>query len=71
MATATHTASAAHGVQYWIAETAQTLRTRIALRLAYLRTVRDLKELSGRELSDLGLNRGNIRSAAYEAVYRK
>ena len=37
----------------------------------YRRTLAELQELSVRELDDLGLNRGNIQAAAYEAAYGK
>ena len=36
----------------------------------YRTTVRELSDLSDRELADLGLNRSNIRSIAYEAAYK-
>ncbi len=35
----------------------------------YRVTVKELSNLSGRELADLGLSRSSIKSAAYEAVY--
>jgi len=37
----------------------------------YRRTLSELQGLSMRELNDLGLNAGSIRSAAYEAAYGK
>ena len=40
-----------------------------AQRKIYRTTVRELGELSNRELADLGLSRGTIRSVAYEAAY--
>ena len=38
-------------------------------RRLYARTVSELNDLSGRELSDLGLSRSMIRNVAYSAVY--
>lgn len=38
--------------------------------LAYRRTLRELDQLSDRELDDLGLCRADLRRAAYDAVYR-
>jgi len=35
----------------------------------FRKTMNELHALSGRELADLGLNRANIKSAAYAAVY--
>lgn len=40
-----------------------------AKRLVYRQTLNELSALSGRELADLGLDRSNIRSVAYEAAY--
>jgi uncharacterized protein YjiS (DUF1127 family) len=37
----------------------------------YRRTLSELQDLSVRELDDLGLNRSNLRQAAFEAVYGK
>ncbi len=37
----------------------------------YRRTLSELQELSVREMDDLGLNRSNLRQAAFEAVYGK
>jgi uncharacterized protein YjiS (DUF1127 family) len=37
----------------------------------YMRTVRELNQLSNRELSDLGLSRGGLHGVAYESVYGK
>jgi uncharacterized protein YjiS (DUF1127 family) len=37
----------------------------------YRRTLDELRELSNRELADLGLNRSMLRRAAFEAVYGK
>ncbi|UZD91724.1 DUF1127 domain-containing protein [Cognatishimia activa] len=45
------------------------LMTRFELYRAYRRTVKELSELSNRELADLGLSRSGIRGTAIEAVY--
>jgi len=37
----------------------------------YRRTLAELQDLSARELTDLGLDRSNLRAAAYEAAYGK
>ena len=46
-----------------------TLRTAIARRATYHRTVRELSALSTRELADLGMDRGMITRVATEAAY--
>lgn len=35
----------------------------------YVKTMNELKSLSARELSDLGLSRSSLRDTAYSAVY--
>lgn len=45
------------------------LGERYKLHRMYRRTIRELSELSGRELSDLGLSSSSLQSAAYQAVY--
>lgn len=47
----------------------KTLAERFARYRVYRDTVAELSMLSGRELSDLGLTRGEIRATAYEAAY--
>lgn len=37
----------------------------------YRRTLRELQDLSVRDMDDLGLNPSNLRQAAFEAVYGK
>ena len=44
-------------------------RAAAAKRRMYRRTLRELESLTARELADLGLARGSLRAAAYEAVY--
>ncbi|MDT1063477.1 DUF1127 domain-containing protein [Paracoccus sp. CPCC 101403] len=45
------------------------LRDYLARRALFRQTVRELNDLSGRELADLGINRSMIRSVAYEAAW--
>lgn len=52
-----------------VAEYFSDLRVTMVKRRMYNRTVAELEALTSRELSDLGLHRGTIRSAATEAVY--
>ena len=40
-----------------------------AKRRLYRRTLRELNDLSDRELNDLGLSRSSVRAAAHGAVY--
>ena len=47
------------------------LRETLARRKVYRETVRELRALNGRELSDLGMSRSMIGSVAYEAAYGK
>jgi uncharacterized protein YjiS (DUF1127 family) len=42
---------------------------RVADYRAYRRTVRELSDLSGRDLADLGLHRSEIRRVAHDSVY--
>lgn len=46
----------------------EVLKTRIAAWQRYNRTVNELSALSNRELSDLGIARGDIQRVAREAV---
>ncbi len=45
------------------------LRDYMARRALYRQTVRELNDLNGRELADLGISRSMIRSVAYEAAW--
>lgn len=45
------------------------LRVYLSRRSIYRQTVRELSALNGRELADLGISRGMIRSVAYEAAW--
>ena len=42
---------------------------RVKVYRAYRRTLRDLSDLSGHELADLGLHRSEIRRVAHDSVY--
>lgn len=48
-----------------------TLRTARARRAIYVRTLNELKVLSDRDLSDLGISRLQIEDLAREAAYGK
>lgn len=52
-----------------IAKFLANARNHMARRAVYRQTLRELGELSNRELADLGLSRSNIRSVAYEAAW--
>lgn len=52
-----------------IATFVANIRDNMARRAVYRQTLRELNELSNRDLADLGLNRGAIRSVAYEAAW--
>lgn len=69
MAYATNTYSTAAGGR--ISGLVATLAERLQRRRLYNATVRELSMLSAHELADLGLSRGAIHSAAYEAAYGK
>lgn len=45
------------------------LRGYIARRALFKQTIRELNDLSGRELADLGISRSMIRSVAYDAAW--
>ena len=45
------------------------LRDHLARRAVYRQTVRELNDLTARELADLGMSRSMIRSVAYEAAW--
>lgn len=47
----------------------QSIRDYNARRKVYRTTLAELRALNGRELADLGINKGMIRSIAYEAAY--
>jgi len=42
---------------------------RVKVYRAYRRTLRELSDLSGHELADLGLHRSEIRRVAHDSVY--
>ena len=52
-----------------IAKFVADARDYMARRSVYRQTLRELNELTDRDLSDLGMCRSNIRSVAYEAAW--
>ena len=52
-----------------IAEFFASVRQAIADRRLFARTVKELNDLQDRELADLGIYRGDIRTIAQSAVY--
>ncbi len=52
-----------------IAKFVADLQDYMARRSVYRQTLRELNELTDRDLSDLGMSRANIRSVAYEAAW--
>lgn len=60
-----------HSVDFGSFGLISSLREAVARRKIYRQTVRELRNLSGRELRDLGLNRSMITRVALEAVYGK
>lgn len=70
---ANNTSAAATGIQSVIDRIAglrTSLSTRLAQHRTYRKTYNELCSLSSRELNDLGLNAGTIRSVALEAAYK-
>lgn len=53
----------------WISSPLEAFRIRRKNYLVYRRTIRELSNLSDRDLADLGLSRSMIRSLAHEAAY--
>lgn len=68
-ATETHTQAAHHGIGDLFHNAVANLRGRLERRRTFNRTLDELSTLSSRELADLGLNPGMIRSVAYESAY--
>ncbi len=56
---------------YGVVAVAARVREVLARRAVFRKTVSELKQLNGRELADLGLNRSMITRTAYEAAYGK
>ncbi len=59
------------GISERIALIVKSFREAQARRALYARTVRELRILSDRDLSDFGLHRANIEEVAREAAYGK
>ena len=43
---------------------------RVKKRKEYLKTIRELQKMSDRDLSDIGFNRGEIKSRALKSIYK-
>ena len=59
------------GLRGRVANLIQRLQDERARRAIYRQTVRELSELSLRDLDDLGISRAMIQSLAYEAAWGK
>lgn len=69
MAHATHIATSAdNGLAARFSTLVETIRLRAAKRKVFRQTFGELSSLSDRELSDLGLNRSEIRRIAWQAA---
>lgn len=71
MATATTTRTFEAGLGDRVSAFLKDVTERLERRRLFNRTFKELNELSARELDDLGLSRGSLRSVAYEAAYGK
>lgn len=69
MAFYTDTHSANVPLMQRITEALHTWTAKSGKRAAYRRTLREMSQLSNRELADLGIHRSEIKRIAYEAVY--
>ena len=65
------TNAASTGFADQIAALFADFRAKAARRKIYRDTLRELSELSTRELNDLGLNRSMLKRIAYQAAYEK
>ncbi|NPD15153.1 DUF1127 domain-containing protein [Xinfangfangia sp. D13-10-4-6] len=54
-----------------IGDVVEAIRNAVARRKLYLRTLEELRALSDRDLSDLGMSRSMINEVAREAAYGK
>lgn len=61
--------SAVQAVGEDLSATAYAAVQQVSAYLMYRRTIRELQELSARDLSDLGLHRSEIKRVAQDAVY--
>jgi uncharacterized protein YjiS (DUF1127 family) len=71
MAYLTQTRAADHGFRARIATLFAQYGERVERYRLYRNTVRELEQLSGRELADLGIHSSQIDAIAYEAAYGK
>ena len=60
------------GISLWqrLSALRSTLSERAARERLYRSTIRELDGLSDRDLADLGIARGNVRSVAHEAAHQ-
>ncbi|MEL6682683.1 MAG: DUF1127 domain-containing protein [Pseudomonadota bacterium] len=65
------TGLAGFGISQWLEHFRAELDDKIAKRRVYRRTVSELRNLSDRDLNDLGLSRAMIKGIALEAAYGK
>lgn len=70
MAFMTDTRTGGTNITARISEYRDTLTTRFANYRAYRNTLTELRNLSDRELNDLGLGRAGLKGIAQEAVYK-
>ena len=70
MATLTDTYIAPASLRGYLTTQWHAFKDARAKRAVYNQTVSELQALSGRELADLGIGRGEIRALAYEAAYK-
>ncbi len=68
MAHITHNLSTA-GIGHRVGNLIEDLKARYARYAVYRNTLGELSVLTDRDLADLGINRGAIKSIAYEAAY--
>lgn len=69
MAHVTNTSYSQTGLVHRVAGMIADLKQRYAAYRVYRTTLRELQQLSTRELADLGLSRSEIRRVAYHAAY--
>ncbi len=71
MAHTHHNIAASAGISDWVHTAIENLRTALARRRVFVKTLNELNGLSQRDLNDLGIHRSMIRRLAHEAAYGK
>ena len=61
--------SIAHAIRHDLRTAIDAAVQRVKVYIAYRQTLRELYDLSGDELADLGLHRSEIRRVAHDSVY--